>query len=168
MSGIKRAFVPGCALLIASFAMGCSNPYQQAIVRGRVTCDGKPVPGAVIKFQPLDAPQQTGRPSGHTGSASSGTVNEDGTFTLTSLDGVSGEGALIGPHMVIFEPPPTTKPTLTADERELMSPEEIKKWEEEFSRRPVYPPLACSNVISPAEVEVKPGENEFVFTLQPK
>ena len=33
---------------------------------------------------------------------------------------------------------------------------------------PIYPPLPCSNKIEPGEVEVKPGDNLFEFTLPPK
>jgi hypothetical protein len=120
----------------------------------------------VIVFQPIDAPEQTGRPAGHPGSAPRGTVGVDGTFTLTSVDGKPG--TLIGPHRVIFQMPPTKRPRLLAEEREGMSPEEIKAVEEEFSRRPVYPPLPCSANITPAEVEVKPGDNNFELSLQPR
>jgi hypothetical protein len=68
---------------------------------------------------------------------------------------------------------PRTKPaTLDADTRIVLAgPEhaaELKAAEEAVARVPVYAPLPCSNKISPAEVEVKPGENEFEFTLQPK
>jgi hypothetical protein len=154
--------------LTAALVAGCSNAYERAPVRGSVMCDGKPTTGAVILFQPLDVPEKTGRPPGHPGGASTGTVGEDGTFTLVALDGTSGEGALIGPHQVIFQPPPTTRPKLSADDRSSLTPEEIKHWEEEYSRRPVYPKLPCSNNVTPAEVEVKLGENQFEFTLQSK
>lgn len=158
-----------CAALSSSLVSGCgSNPYHLAPVRGRVTCQGKPATGGMVLFQPLDAPDKTGRPAGHSGSASSGTVGEDGTFTLTSMDGKSGTGALIGPHQVLFRPPPTKRPTLHADDRATMSPEEIKAAEEINRRMPVYPPLPCSAHLAPGEIEVKPGQNEFVFTLQPK
>lgn len=161
--------IASCAAVVVSLLCGCgSNPYQMAPVRGRVTCMGKPATGAVVIFQPLDAPGQTGRPAGHPGSASSGTVGEDGTFTLTSMDGKSGSGALLGPHQVILRLPPTKRPTLSADDRATMSPEEIQKAEEINRNMPIYPPLPCSDKVTPGEVEVKPGSNEFEFTLQPK
>jgi hypothetical protein len=40
--------------------------------------------------------------------------------------------------------------------------------EEDFKRRPVYPPLPCSVNPSPDKVVVKAGSNEFEFTLQSK
>ncbi len=78
------------------------------------------------------------------------------------------EGALIGPHRVLFKMPPTKRPVLTGEERLSMSPKEIQQVEEDFKRRPVYPPLPCSANLSPDKVDVKPGTNEFQFTLQSK
>jgi hypothetical protein len=157
------------AAALAGLSGGCgSDPYQMAPVRGRITCQGKPAVGGVVTFQPIDAPGKTGRPAGHSGTASQGTVEADGTFTLTAMDGKSGAGALVGPHRVIFQPPPTRRPTLSADDRAAMSPEEIKQAEEANSRTPVYPPLPCGDTLTPGEVEVKPGDNEFTFELRPK
>jgi hypothetical protein len=164
---LKAASAICAALAIAALA-GCSNPYQQAPVRGRVTCNGKPAVGGTIIFQPLDAPARTGRPAGEPGIASSGVIGEDGSFVLASIDASLGGGAVIGPHQLIFQAPPTQRPTISADERAVMSPEEIQAAEEVNARLPVYPPLDCSTTLAPAEVEVKPGNNEFAFTLQPK
>jgi hypothetical protein len=153
----------------AAGVLGCgSNAYQLAPVHGRVTCQGKPATGGVVIFQPLDAPERTGRPAGHPGSASSGTIGEDGTFTLKSKDGKSGDGALVGPHRILFQLPPTKRPPITADDRSVLSPEELKALERDIARRPIYPPLPCGEKITPGEVEVKLGKNEFEFTLQPK
>src|SRR5262245_7665620 len=116
-----RAGTAVCAALAGALLSGCGSKYDMAPVRGRVTtCQGKPAVGAVIKFMPIDAPDKTGRPAGYTGTASHGTVGEDGTFTLTAMDGKSGAGALVGPHMVLFEPPPTRRPTLLPEERAEM------------------------------------------------
>jgi hypothetical protein len=165
---LGRLRIALCVALAGSLLSGCSNPYQRAPVRGRVTCQGKPATGGVVIFQPLDAPGKTGRPAGHPGGASSGTVGPDGSFTLTALDGKSGAGALLGPHQVLFEMPPTKRPPITADDRLVLSPAELKALQEDIARRPIYPPLPCSANITPGEVDVKPGQNEFVFTLPPK
>jgi hypothetical protein len=167
----KLAGARSIVLLVAIVALmlsGCGNQYKFAPVKGRITCNGKPAAGGIIIFQPMDDPKKTGRPSGHSGMASSATIAEDGSFTLKAIDGTSGDGALIGPHQIIFQAPPTTRFTIPAEDRAVMSPEEIKATEEEIARRPIYPPLACSTNVEPAEVEVKAGSNEFEFKLQPK
>jgi hypothetical protein len=166
-------------VLIGGQILGCGgNPYRLATVRGRVTCQGKPATGGEVVFQPIDAPEKTGRASGQSGRPSRGTVEADGTFTLTCdliADGKPGEsapGALLGPHRVVFKMPRTTRPTMDADTRLVLSgPEhkaELKAAEEALTRVPVYAPLPCSDKITPGEVEVKAGKNEFEFTLQPK
>jgi hypothetical protein len=167
---LGRTSVVLYAVVVSSLLNGCgSNLYQMAPVRGRVICQGKPATGGVVIFQPIDDPEKTGRPGGYPGSASSGSVGEDGTFTLTSIDGKSGNGALLGPHRLIFQAPPTTRPPITADDRAILSPQELKALEEDIARRPIYPPLPCSvSSIAPGEVEVKPGDNYFEFTLSPK
>jgi hypothetical protein len=166
---MMRRAQSACAVALLSAAgllAGCrGDAYQMTPVTGRVTCQGQPVEGGIITFQPLDAPEKTGRPAGQAGVGSSGTVEADGSFTLTSVDPKLGAGALIGPHSVVFRLPPTRRPTITPDERAAMSPEEIKVAEEINSKMPVFPPCPCSADISPGEVEVKRGENDFSFTL---
>jgi hypothetical protein len=157
-----------CIILVASQLVGCGDPYRLAKVRGRVTtCEGKPAVGGEIIFQPIDAPEETGRPKGNSGTMSRGTVKADGTFHLKA-DLKQADGALIGPHRVLFKMPPTKRPVLTAEERLSMSPQEIQQVEEDFKRRPVYAPLPCSANLSPDKVDVKPGSNEFEFSLLSK
>lgn len=145
---------------------GCANPYQIAPVRGRVTCQGKPAAGATIEFRPVDAPGETGRPQGNPGRPSMAVLGPDGTFALALVGGQPGLGAVTGRHRVLFKLPPRTPRKLSGDDRAVMSPAEIKEWEEKLARE-VYPPLTCGANISPGEVTVKPGDNEFEFTLQP-
>jgi hypothetical protein len=155
--------------IMSAGSAGCGGgEYEMAAVSGMVTCQGQPVAGGVITFYPIDAPEKTGRKPGFAGGPSQATIQDDGSFTLMPIDAQQGSGALVGPHMVQFALPPTTRPRLTADDRAAMSAEEAKKWDEEFSSRPVYPPCPCSAAIQPAEVEVKSGDNKFEFTLPPK
>src|SRR4051794_40604635 len=96
----RWVWAAACAAALTA-TPGCRSPYAAAPVSGTVmTCEGKPAEGGVVTFTPLDDPGRTGRPAGHAGWASSGTVGPDGRFTLTALDGRSGDGALIGPHRV--------------------------------------------------------------------
>jgi hypothetical protein len=157
-------------LLSIGMLAGCrGGAYQMAEVRGKVTtCEGKPAAGGEVIFYPVDAPGQTGRPGGNPGREAHGTVDEDGTFTLTTIGISPTPGAVTGPHKVEFKMPPTRRPTLSADDKASMTPDEIKKVEAELASRPVYAPLPCSDQIQPAEVTVKTGTNDFEFTLPPK
>lgn len=145
---------------------GCSDPYQRAQVRGRVMHQGKPAAGARVEFHPVDMPDETGRPKGNPGSPSVGVADEDGWFTLSVSGANPGPGAVVGRHQVRFRPPPTTRRKLTSDDKAVMTPEEVREWEEKLSREPIYPSLPKGTTIKPAEVTVKSGNNEFEFILQ--
>ena len=147
---------------------GCSDAYPKAVVTGRVMCGDKPAFGGVVTFQPLDAPETTGNPAGNPGGVSRGKVEQDGTFRLTyESRGADREqdGAVIGPHRVSFILPMTEKRQFSkADE---WIPEEDKvRMKEQMANEPIYPKLECGSEITPAEVEVKSGSNDFSFTLQ--
>jgi hypothetical protein len=172
MTRITRAWSHALLTLatIAIVASGCgSDPYKTVTVRGRVTtCEGKPAVGGTVIFTPIDAPQETGRPAGNPGRISTGTVGEDGTFTLAYTNGPPGSGAVTGPHRVTFIMPPTTRPVIDAETRAAFSPEELVEIQRDFDSRPVYPPLPCSAEITPGEVKVAAGDNMFEFKLPPK
>jgi hypothetical protein len=147
---------------------GCgSSIYEFAHVTGKVTCDGKPAWGGVVVFEPLDAPEKTGRPKGQPGRRSQGQVEEDGTFTLTYAPGGGGAevgGAITGPHRVTFIQPQST-PWKWNSQDDWLPADEKEKLKAELAARPVYPALSCGSTLSPAEVDVKAGGNTFDFTL---
>jgi hypothetical protein len=64
--------------------------------------------------------------------------------------------------------PTGRRPSLSAEDKANMTADEVKKIEAEFAARVVYPPLPCSDRIQPEEVTVKPGRNNFEFTLPPR
>jgi len=83
----------GLVLALAAFAIsGCKggNPYEVKTVpaAGTVTYQGKPLTKGSILFRPED---ENGRPA-------SGTISEDGRFTLTTFN--EGDGAVPGKHLV--------------------------------------------------------------------
>jgi len=161
----------GFALALASAAIcGCGGDlYQLVEVRGKVTtCEGKPAAGGKVTFYPIDDPEGTGRKAGNPGRQADGIVAADGTFTLTTIGMKPAPGVVKGRHRVGFEMSPTRRPTLPADDRATMTPEEAKKVEADFASRPVYPPLPCSDQIQPAEVTVKADGDQFEFKLPPK
>jgi hypothetical protein len=163
---ILLALVPAVALL-----PGCRrDPYSQVEVTGTIlTCEGKPAAGGTIVFYPIDDPAASGRKAGNPGREARGAVNEDGTFSLTTIGIQPTPGAVTGRHRIGFEMPPTRRPVLTAEDKANMTPEEIQQNEAEFASRKVYAPIPCSDQPEPAEVTVTPqGPNHFEFKLKPK
>jgi hypothetical protein len=79
--------------LPALLAVGCGGGPNLAPVSGVVTVDGKPYPNAVVSFQPLAQPGST-----DTGMGSSAVTDENGRYTLTTIDGKNG--ATVGKHKV--------------------------------------------------------------------
>jgi hypothetical protein len=156
--------------LLSIVPVGCkSDPYALVPVTGSVAgCEGKPAAGGVVVFAPIDNPDVTGRKSGNPGREARGEVAADGTFTLTTIGITPKPGAVTGPHRVTFEMPTGRRPSLSAEDKANMTPDEIKKNEAEFASRVVYPPLPCSDRIQPEEVVVKVGSNHFEFKLPPK
>jgi len=159
------------ALFALFFAMvcGCSGAYPKAVVTGRIMCGDKPAFGGVVTFQPKDEPEKTGNPAGNPGGVSRGKVQEDGTFRLTYEmrgDDREQDGAVIGPHRVTFILPMTEKRKWNSGDDWI--PEEDKvRLKEQIANEPIYPKLQCGSEITPGEVEVKSGTNEFSFTLKP-
>jgi hypothetical protein len=66
---------------------GCGGE-QLGRVTGRVTVAGTPVTGGTIQFVP------------DTGKAAIGSIEPDGTYSLTTYR--AGDGALVGPHKVVI------------------------------------------------------------------
>lgn len=158
-------------LVVLLLLGGCRrDPYSPVQVTGKVTtCEGKPAAGGTIVFFPIDDPAASGRKAGNPGREARGTINDEGTFSLTTIGIQPTPGAVTGRHHVAFEQPPTRRPTLTAEDKANMTPEEIQKNEAEFAARKVYSPIPCSDQLDPAEVTVTAeGANHFEFKLKPK
>jgi hypothetical protein len=77
------------AILVAG--QGCGGPRgKTAIVRGKVTYNGKPVPNGTINFIPVngDAPSAKGE------------IQPDGSYLLETYR--PGDGAVVGKHSVVI------------------------------------------------------------------
>jgi hypothetical protein len=89
-----QSFVAVVAALLA--LSGCSGPVAQ--VKGRVTCQDKPVPG-VIRFSPVaDEAQGAGR-------AVTAETNGDGAFELR-LTSIGKYKVVVSPRDINYPPPP--------------------------------------------------------------
>lgn len=88
------------ALITCTFALallplaGCGGgDFPTAKVTGTVLCEGKPVSGIHVFFEPL----QTGT-DGLVGKQGIGQTDADGTFEITTYK--DGDGAVVGKHRV--------------------------------------------------------------------
>lgn len=77
--------------------VGSSDAPPLSGVTGTVTLDGKPLPLALVVFQP-DLDMQKGE--GTTVSASMGRTNDKGNYTLTYPGAQGLEGAVVGVHII--------------------------------------------------------------------
>jgi hypothetical protein len=69
--------------------IGCGERHAgTAIVRGKVTLNGKPVPNGTVNFIPEMGPSATGE------------IQPDGSYTLTTYK--PGDGAVLGKHKVVI------------------------------------------------------------------
>jgi len=90
---------PGFALLLLGalwlgLTIGCGGSGAGlAVVKGKVTYKGKPVPNGTINFLPTDG----NKPS------ATGEIQPDGSYSLkTFVTNRPGEGAVIGQHKVVI------------------------------------------------------------------
>jgi hypothetical protein len=114
-----------------SLLAGCSgSDFPTAPTRGRVVCEGKPVPHVRVYFEPLETGQ-----SAIVGRSGFAIAKADGTFVLSSYG--QGDGAVIGKHRVrVGMPHPEDFPNYKCDcylnsEVDLIEVE-IKKGKNEF------------------------------------
>src|SRR5262245_61633132 len=79
--------------LIVWAAPGCSGGSQGlAVVKGKITYKGKPVPNGTVNFLPDDG----NKPS------ASGEIQPDGSYSLKTIMGTRpSDGAVLGKHKVM-------------------------------------------------------------------
>lgn len=90
---MNRSLLAGFALLAALPLVGCGGGPKVVPVSGVVTLDGKPYPNAVVAFQPHAGPGNE-----NPGMGSSAVTDENGRYTLYTMDGKTG--AVVGKHLV--------------------------------------------------------------------
>lgn len=124
---------------------GCSGPSQleTAPVKGTVTYKGKPLKYGNVSFRPA------------AGSPSTGRIQEDGTFTLSTYG--DGDGAIIGTNQV----------SITATERDAGQEKEVDPNTELMVSKSLIPSKYTSFSTSELTADVKAGDaNEFNFELK--
>jgi hypothetical protein len=135
---IARPAARALAVLGLAALTGCGGAGGTYPVRGKVVyADGAPVSGGVINFEP----------AGAEGEPATGIVNQDGTYEARTTDKLAG--AKPGKYRVSITPP------------EVESEGENSK----------APPLPFDRKYLSAEssgltADVRPGSNEFTFTVE--
>ena len=90
-----RSVVVLAALLTV---VGCgSSEFPTAPVSGTVICEGQPVAGAAIYFEPIASPNADSALVGKQGFAFS---DSEGKFTISTYTPNGGDGAVAGKHRV--------------------------------------------------------------------
>jgi len=143
---VARPAVVVCALtaLSLSLVLGCgSRSSGLAIVKGKVTYKGKPVPNGTVNFNPVDG----NKPS------ASGKIQPDGSYTLeTYLGNRPSAGAVIGQHKVVI---------VAMQDQEGILPEQ---------RAALPPPIVPSKYTHPNTTDLKADvgnkENTIDFDLK--
>lgn len=121
--------------------LGCGAP--QAKVSGKVTFEGKPVPGGTLTFAPIPSSDEDRTP----GQPAKAEVQPDGSYVLGTKG--AADGAQVGRHRVYYlAPPPTLPPGFV-------------------QQASVGPPPSPYQGLAPKtpEVEVKPGTNTIDLEL---
>jgi hypothetical protein len=133
---VRRVAVVAAAALLLG---GCGGDrLKTAVVRGKVTCNGKAVPNGTISFVPAAGPTATGE------------IQSDGSYTLTTYR--KGDGAVLGEHTVVIVAMEDTSGRLP-EARNPLPP-------------PIVPEKYTSLATTDLRREVKDEENTFNFDLQ--
>jgi hypothetical protein len=152
-SRVARVAALVCLFAFVSATVGCgkggpAGPHGK--VRGKVTYQNKPITaGSVVSFI---------SESGGTGA--SGSVKEDGSYELLSLN-----GNLIpaGKYKVLINPPPP--PPMTPEEAMKAS---MNKDKPKPAEDPTIPKQYRTSLSTPERQEVKEGDNEINIELKDK
>jgi hypothetical protein len=131
----RWAVVSAAALVLA----GCGpDQPKTAVVRGKVTFQGKAVPNGTILFMPASGPSAQGE------------IQPDGSYTLTTFR--KGDGAVLGKHTVVIVAMKDMGDTLP-EARSPLPP-------------PLVPDKYTSAATSDLRAQVEDKENTIDFQLQ--
>jgi hypothetical protein len=138
-------------IFIAVAGCGDSTSYRLAHVAGTITLDGKPLPRAVVTFQPISTGSEIAGPG------SVAHCDEEGKFVLQTIRDEAG--AVVGQHRVIIFP----------SKRERIDPAKLRDdVDDDDSSLPVVPARYNYESILSFDVPVNGTETaDFALTSQP-
>lgn len=112
-------------VLSALFAAGCGKEPPLVKVSGKVTHNGKPVPGLFLNFEP-----DNGRPSW-------AITDREGRFTLSCFE--DNDGAVVGSHRVYVSIKDEGQEEMRKYRSEVLTPAEIQAILKKYGNRETTP-----------------------------
>ncbi|MCC7418788.1 MAG: hypothetical protein IT428_00765 [Planctomycetaceae bacterium] len=150
----------GCFMALAGGGCGGNNQFPVARVSGKVTLEGKPLPGGgSISFIPTASGE---------GKAAGGEIKPDGTYMLSTYG--TGDGALLGKHRVEVRQNLTLEPAVWPEApKDGEPPRGLKptKPEVKVPETDRIPPIYASSS-SPLTAEVEKSTSDLNFDLKKK
>ena len=102
MKSNQFAFLFVCVLVAMCFAAGCGpkgKGLKTEYVEGIITLNGAPLEGASVQFSPADA--FSTNPAPGQPEMANGLTDKSGKYTLSSINGDVGKGAVAGEYRVL-------------------------------------------------------------------
>ena len=119
----------GTAALGLACLVGCSSgDFPTAQVTGRVLCEGQPVEGAMVYFEPIKSDSSNAM----TGKQGFSYTDAEGKFNISTYDPGGQDGAVIGRHRVRVGRGKAKCKCAMNDEVDLMEVEVKKDGKNEF------------------------------------
>jgi hypothetical protein len=139
MNPCLRLVAAGLLGLAAAGPAGCGSDFPKtAVVKGKVSYNGKPVPHGRVLFVPVVP-----------GTTATGEIAPDGSYSLTTFR--KGDGAVLGKHKVAI---------IAMEDRPGALPTDANL------PPPIVPDKYTSPGTTDLEAEVKDGENKLDFDLK--
>lgn len=117
-----RRFVAhaGIVIIFATMA-GCGGgDFETATATGVVTCDGKPVEGAMVYFEPIRGSSTNSAGKAIVGKQGFSYTDAEGKFSISTYDPGGEDGAVIGKHRVRVGTGKAKCDCQTNDEKDVM------------------------------------------------
>ena len=102
MKSKQFAFLLVYVLVTLCFSAGCGTKgkgLKTEYVEGMITLDGAPLEGASVQFSPADA--FSSNPAPGQPEMANGLTDQNGKYTLSSINGDVGKGAIAGEYRVL-------------------------------------------------------------------
>jgi len=157
------AFILVCVFVTLCFSAGCGTKgkgLKTEYVEGIITLDGVPLEGASVQFSPADP--FSSNPTPGQPEMANGLTDKNGKYTLSSINGDFGKGAIAGEYRVLVSKIKAT----TAELDESGRPVDGKGFGRDAAGQPIttiqedlIPPVYHDRKKSPLTYTVVSGKN---------